>query len=120
MIKKRGVIKEELLGSIIEIEDKDEPELEEAVKIARDPKEAIAIIKQYENSLIGQNKKIMNIDSKQEKFLKRFKQLDSFFRSGRLSRPNICFKISLYNFLLKFPVLNWSTLPSSYFKIILR
>ena len=30
------VMKEELLASIIEIEDKDEPELEEAVKIVRD------------------------------------------------------------------------------------
>ena len=34
------VMKEELLASVIEIESKDEPELEEAVKIVRDPKEA--------------------------------------------------------------------------------
>lgn len=51
--KTRDVIKDEVLDSLIETEDKAEPGLDEAVRNAKDPKEAVAIIKQYEELLKG-------------------------------------------------------------------
>ena len=48
-------MKEKLLGSLIEIEDEDESELDEVVKNKKEPKEVIIIINRYKNILKTQN-----------------------------------------------------------------
>ena len=53
----------------------------------------------------GANKKIINIVKKQGELLKKFKEEDDIY-----------FKIRLYKFLCKLPVLKNSTLTSSYFQ----
>ena len=48
--------------------------------------------------------------------MKRFRDAGECFDRVGLNRSNIYFKISLYKFLCKFPLLKNSTLTSSYFK----
>ena len=83
---------------------------------AKEPREALLLIKKYEDFLKGQHRKIMNIVRKQEEFLKKFKESDEFFSRVGLSRSNIYFRIRLHQFLCKFPILKKSTLYSSYYK----
>ena len=111
-------MKQELLASIVEVldEEEDYSEMNEEVKNAKKPKDGISLIKKYENFLKGANKKIINIVEKQGEFLKRLKGRDKFFDRVGLSRFNIYFKIGLYKFLCKLPVLKNSTLIFSYFK----
>ena len=73
-------------------------------------------MQKYQNLLKGANKKIINIVGKQGELLKRFKEEDEFFSNVGLSRSNIYFKMRLFKFLCKFPVLKNSTLTPSYFK----
>lgn len=49
----KETIKEELLGSPVDIEKKDETKLNDAVRNAKNPKEAVALIKDYEELLNG-------------------------------------------------------------------
>lgn len=62
-----GIVKEESLGLLIEIEDEDEPGLDKVVRNMKEPKEAIENIKRYEDILKSQNKKI-NIVGKQREY----------------------------------------------------
>ena len=48
--------------------------------------------------------------------MKKFKDTEHFFDNVGQSGLTICFKISLYKFLKKYPLLKKSTLPLSYFK----
>ena len=86
------------------------------VKNAKKPKDGIFSLKRYEQLLKEANRKINYRVGKQGTLLKRFKEEDEFFDYVGLSRSNIYFKIRLYKFLSKFPVLKNSTLTSSYFK----
>ena len=52
---------------------------EEEVKNAKDPKEAISLIKKYEELLKEENKKIINIVGKQGELLKKSKESNEFF-----------------------------------------
>ena len=74
------------------------------------------MVKKYEDLLKGANRKVINIVGKQGELLKKFKDSDKFFDRVGLSQSNIYFKIGLYKFLRKFPILKKSTLTSSYFK----
>ena len=70
------MLKQELLASIIEIKDEEDySELNEEVKSAKEPKEAISIIKKYDEHLKGENKKIGNIVGKQGEFLKSLRRV---------------------------------------------
>ena len=110
-------IKKELLASILEVfEEEDYLQICEEVKNVKDLKDGISLVKKYEDLLKGANKKIINIVGKQGELLKRFKDNDEFFDGLGLSQSNIYFKIRLYKFLCKFPVLKNSTLTSGYFK----
>ena len=60
------------------------------------PKEAISIIKIFEELLKGENRKIIITVGKQEELLKKFEVNDEFFRCVDLSRY---FKIYCVNFL---------------------
>ena len=112
------MIKKELLASILEVSNEEEDYLliKEEVNNPKELKDGISLIKKYENLLKGANKKIIKIVGKQGELLKRFKDEEQFFDCVGLNRSNIYFKISLYNFLFKFPVLKYSTVTSSYFK----
>ena len=90
-------------------------EVNEEVKDAKEPKEAISIIKKYEELLKGENRKIINIVEKQGELLKKMKESDGFFSRVCLSRSNIYFKIRSHKFLCKFPILKKSTFTSSNF-----
>ena len=61
----------------------------------------------------GANRKVI---WKTGRVVKRFKDSEEFFDCVGLSPPNIYFKIRLYKFLCKSPVLKNSSLTSSYFK----
>ena len=98
------IIKRELLASILEVfEGKD---------YLKDSKSSV---KKYEGLLKEVNRKIIHIVGKQEELLKKFKDSNEYFLGVGLNRSNIYFKISLYKFLCKFPLLKNSTLTSSYF-----
>lgn len=56
------IVKEELLNSILETEDQDDLDLHKAVKNTKESKEAVKIIKKYEEILENQNKRIINIE----------------------------------------------------------
>ena len=86
------------------------------VKNAKELKDGVHLIKKYENLLKGANKKVIDIVRKQGKLLERFKEEDELFDCVGLRRSDIYFKIRLYKFLCKFPVLKTLTLTSSCFK----
>ena len=111
-------IEEELLSSLIDIEKKDETGLDNAVRSVKDPKEAVAIIKECKYVVLpkGQNQKIIYIVVKQGELLKQFKQSDGFFEGAWLSRPNIYFKNRLFKLLSTFWVVKNSSLSSNCFK----
>ena len=62
-------IKDELLDSLVSIDKLDETGLNDVVRNAKDPKEAVAVIKKCKELLNGLNKKI-NIVAKQRKLMK--------------------------------------------------
>ena len=101
-------------------DEKDYLEMNEEVKNPKEPKVGISIVKKYEDLFKGANRKTINIMVKQGELLKRFEDSDEFFYRVGLSRSSIYFKIRLYNFSCKFPILIRSTLTSSYFKSSLK
>ena len=110
------MIKKELQESILEASEEENANLSEEVKNMKSLNEGISLVQKYENLLKGANKKITNIIGKQGELLKRFEEEDYFFNCVGLSRSNIYFKMRLFNFLWKFPVLKNSTVTPSYFK----
>ena len=80
-------------------------EFNEEVRDAKEQQDGIDLVKKYEHLFRGANRKIINIVGKQGELLKRFMDEDEVFDLIRLSRSNISFKISLYKFLRKFPLL---------------
>lgn len=68
--RKRWKIKEELLNSLKESEDEDEPRLNEIASNTTDPNETIRIIKYYKKILKTKNIKVRNIVGKQRQLLK--------------------------------------------------
>ena len=110
------MIKKELQESILKASEEENANLNEEVKNVKSLNEGISLVQKYENLLKGTNKKIINIIGKQGELLKRFKEKDEFFNSVGLSKLNIYFKMRLFKFLCKFPVLKNSTLTPSYFK----
>ena len=73
------------------------------------------IIPRYEDIIKIQNKKTIGYIAKQREILKKFEDTQDFLDDGQ-SKSTIYFKISLYKFLKKYPLLKTSTLQSSYFK----
>ena len=105
-----------LQGSILKASEEENANLNEEVKNVKSLSEGISLVQKYENLLKGGNKKIISIVGKQGELLKRFKEEGEFFYSVGLSKSYICFKMRLFKFLCKFPVLKNSTLTPSYFK----
>ena len=76
----------------------------------------MVIIRRYEDIIKTQNKKAIGYIAKQGEILKKFKDTQNFFDNVGQSKSTIYFKISLYKFLKKYPLLKTSTLQSIYFK----
>ena len=110
------MIKKELQESILKVSEEENTNLNEEVKNVKSLNERISLVQKYENLLKGTNKKIIKIVGKQGKLLKRFKEEDEFSNSVGLSISNRYFKMRLFKFLCKFPVLKNSMLTPSYFK----
>ena len=79
--KKTEKIKKELLASIPEVsnEEEDYLQMNEEVKIAKEVKDFMSLVKKYENLLKGANKRIINIVKRQGEILKKFREEDDFF-----------------------------------------
>ena len=65
------IIKQELLASIAELSDgeKDYMELNKELRNAKEPKDGISLVKEYEDLLKRANRKIINIFGKQGELL---------------------------------------------------
>ena len=79
--KKTEKIKKELLASIPEVsnEEEDYLQMNEEVKIAKEVKDCMYLVKKYENLLKGANKRIINIVKRQGEILKKSKEEDELF-----------------------------------------
>ena len=74
-------IKKELLASIPEVsnEEEDYLQMNEEVKIAKEVKDCMSLVKKYENLLKRANKRIINIVKRQGEILKKSKEEDELF-----------------------------------------
>ena len=106
-------VKEELLNSLKEIEDKDECQLGKMAAHIKNPKETAGIIRWYEEMLNTKKAKFINIVAK---LLKQFTKSEEFFEKTGLNSSSSYFNINLYKSLLKYLLLKTSCLPFHYFK----
>ena len=106
-------VKEKLLYSL---KENDTEEVEFNITRINNPREAINIANHYEEIMKTRNKKVIGILATQEQMLKKVKDMYDFIENIRLSRSTVYFKIGIYKFLKKFPVLKNSTLSTHYFK----
>ena len=67
---------------LVSIEKADETGLNDAVRNAKEPTEAVEIIKEWEELLKEQNKRIINIVAKQTELLQTFKESNGFLKSS--------------------------------------
>ena len=72
---------------MIQISDKEKDylELNKEVKTAKEPKDAISLVKKYEERLIGANRNIINVMGKEGELHKKFKERNEFFSRVGLS-----------------------------------
>ena len=81
-----------------------------------DQREAIDIMKHYEEIIKTGNKKTIRYETKQGQMLKTFKEKERLIENVELSRSTVHFKIGLHKRLRKFPALKNSSLSSHYFR----
>ena len=58
--------------------------------------------------------------SMHRKILNMFREVEDLIQNVGQSKSTICYKIRMYKFLKKYPVLKNSTLPSSYFQNLFK
>ena len=97
-------------------DDAEEKWLNETANNVSNTQEAIVTISRYEEIIKTQNKKAIGYIGKQGKLLKRFQNTENVFDNISPKRSTKNFKISLFIFLKKSPLLKTSTLQSSCFK----
>ena len=108
--KQNEGIKQDVLNLLKENDDVEGQGLTETANNVNNSQEAIVIIPCYEEIIRKNPKKaIVDIGKEGELFKK-------FTDNVGQSKSMIYFKISLYKFLEKYPLLETSTLQSSYFK----
>ena len=108
--KQNEGIKQDVLNLLKENDDVEGQGLTETANNVNNSQEAIVIIPCYEEIIRKKPKKaIVDIGKEGELFKK-------FTDNVGQSKSMIYFKISLYKFLEKYPLLETSTLQSSYFK----
>ena len=108
--KQNEGIKQDVLNLLEENDDVEEQGLTETANNVNNSQEAIVIIPCYEEIIREKPKKAIVDIGKQGELFKKF--------TGNVgqSKSMIHSKISLYKFLKKYPLLETSTLQSSYFK----
>ena len=114
--KTNETVKQEPLNLLQENDDVVEQGLNKRANNVNNFQKAIKIINRFEDIIKTQNIKAMGYIGKEGELLKKFKDTENFFDNVGQSRSTIYFKISLYKFLKKYPLLKKSTLRSSYFK----
>ena len=107
--KTNEIIKRGLLNSLQE-NDVEEPELNETANNVNNSQEEIQLINRYEDIIKTQNKKAIKYIGKQGELLKKFKDIENFFKNVGQSRPTRYFKFSFYKFLRIYPLLKKSML----------
>ena len=108
--KQNEGIKQDVLNLLKENDDVEGQGLTETANNVNNSQEAIVIIPCYEEIIRKKPKKAIVDIGKQGELFKKFTD-----NVGQ-SKSMIYFKISLYKFLEKYPLLETSTLQSSYFK----
>ena len=106
----------ELLNSLHENDVIEEQGLNKIVNSLNNFQEAILIILCYEDIIKTQNKKPIEYIGKQGQLFKKFKDTENFFDNVNNSKSTIYFKVSLYKFLKKYPLLKKSTTELIHFK----
>ena len=91
-------------------DDADKQGHDEAGNNVNSSQKVISIIRRYEETIKTQNKRAIGYTGKQGELLKKFKDTENIFDNVGQSRSTIYFKILLYKFLKKYPLLK------SYFK----
>ena len=81
-----------------------------------DQREAIDIMKHYEEITKTGNKKTIRYEAKQRQMLKTFKEKERLIENVELSRSTVHFKIGVHKCLREFPALKNSSLSSHYFR----
>ena len=99
------IVKEELLGSILEMRHQDHLDLEEMAININNLREAAILIKIYEDLLKSKSRRIINIARVQGLLLKRFNEEEVFLDLVGLSRSHAYFKKRLYDFLTEYTLL---------------
>ena len=108
------MVKEALLGSILETKDQDDLNLDQVVRNTNNPR--YCTIKRYGGRLNTKNNRIIIIVGNQRLLLKRFKEERGFLDLVGLRESHTYFKIRLYDILSGDTLLKNSNLVPSYFK----
>lgn len=93
--------------------------LDQRAEKARNYEEAIRLAKKYETIIRSQKEESLNVEIKQGKILKRFKELERFvemIKELTFSQSTVYFKINLSNILEIYPNLKNSSLPLNFLK----
>ena len=93
--------------------------LDERAEKARNYEEAIRLAKKYETIIRSQKEESLNVEIKQGKILKRFKELErsvEMIKELTVSQSTVYFKINLSNILEIYPNLKKWSLPLNFLK----
>ena len=93
------------MNSLQENDNVEEQELNETANNVNNYQDAIVIIRRCEDIIKTQNKKAIDYTGKKGELLKKFRDTENVFDDVGQSRSTIYFKISLYKFLKKYPLL---------------
>ena len=108
--KTSETVKQELLSSLKENDNLEEPDIDATADTITYTLETIRIIQSYEEIMKTQNKRALG---KQGQLLKKFRETE---QNVGQKKSKIYFKIGLYKCLKKYPKLKKSTLSSNYFQ----
>ena len=102
--KTEEFVKAEMLRSLKETNEECDAPLDEMGNQMTRHDDPASIIKQYEEIILTQEKKIVGLLIKQGYILKKFNDKEHFFETVGLSKSTIYFKINIYKFVKKYPV----------------
>ena len=108
------IVKEELRNSLRKSDTAEEQEFN--IQNIINQREAIDIMKHYEEIIKTGNKKTIRYETKQGQMLKTFKEKERLIENVELSKSTVHFKIGLRKRLRKIPALKNSSLSSHYFR----
>ena len=112
--KTNETIKQQLLSSLKQNDEIEDPGLDETGNKTNDPLKAVAITNRYTDISKTQNKRAIGYKGKQGQPIKKFRDTVQFLEIVGQSKSTIHFKMGLHKFLKKY--LKKSTLSTNYFK----